>query len=248
MIPLVIENLSNRKVSIMARPKKQTSQQITRQGIVYGYARVSTQDQAEKYGLDIQKSELVQKGDVLPENIFSDVESGVIADRPNLIKLLDTLQTGDTLVIPKLDRLARSLLHLLQMVEQFEQKGVIFKSLADNIDTSTSQGRLFFHIAGAFTEFERSIIKERTGKGIRAKIAENIAKTGKSHWGKKGVSDKKIETAKDLLLQGKTHAEVAEILSMPKSTIYKHLPSNMIEQWRDERLQQQNANNHDMFD
>lgn len=233
----------------MARPKKATqSQQPTREPIIYGYARVSTIDQAEKYGLDIQKSELVKKGDVLPENIYSDVESGAVKDRPNLVKLLDILEQGDTLVIPKLDRLARSLSHLIQIVEQLEQKGVMFKSIGESIDTSTPTGKLFFHIAGAFGEFERSIIKERTGKGIKAKIAQNIERTGKAHWGKKGVSSKKIETAKNLLLQGKTHAEVAEILSMPKSTIYKHLPSSKIEQLRDEALAEQNKDNLDIFE
>ena len=93
-------------------------------------------------------------------------------------------------------------------------------------------------------QFERAIIKERTKKGIHAKIA----KDGRASWGKKGVSEKKIATAKELLLQGKTHAEVAEILSMPKSTIYKHLPSSKIEQWRDEAIAERNKDNHDIFE
>ena len=84
---------------------------------IYGYARVSTQDQSEKYGLDIQKSELMANG-VPEQQIFSDVESGAVKDRPQLVKLLDTVTIGDTIIISKLDRLARSMLHLLQIIEQ----------------------------------------------------------------------------------------------------------------------------------
>ena len=218
----------------MARPKK-TQPTVTQNdhiGIVYGYARVSTQDQSEKYGLEVQIAEL-ERQSIDHSNIFTDSESGAVRDRPNLVKLLDMVQTGDTIVIPKLDRLARSMLHLLQIIEQLNEKGVKFKSINDSgIDTTTPSGKLFLGIMASIAEFVRAIIKERTKKGIQAKIA----KEGKSSWGKKGVSPKKIETAKDLLLQGKTHAEVAEILSMPKSTIYKHLPSSKIEQLRDEAV------------
>ena len=230
----------------MARPKKtaSTTPKSDRLGIVYGYARVSTQDQSEKYGLEVQIAELEQQG-IDRSNIFTDIESGAVRDRPNLVKLLDMVQTGDIIVIPKLDRLARSMLHLLQIIEQLNEKGVKFKSINDSgIDTTTPSGKLFLGIMASIAEFERAIIKERTKKGIQAKIA----KEGKSSWGKKGVSSKKIETAKDLLLQGKTHAEVAEILSMPKSTVYKHLPSSKIEQLRDETLAEKNKDNHDIFE
>lgn len=230
----------------MARPKKtaSTTPQNDRIGVVYGYARVSTQDQSEKYGLEVQIAELERQG-IDRSNIFTDIESGAVRDRPNLVKLLELVQTGDTIVIPKLDRLARSMLHLLQIIEQLNEKGVKFKSINDSgIDTTTPSGKLFLGIMASIAEFERAIIKERTKKGIQAKIA----KEGKSSWGKKGVSSKKIETAKDLLLQGKTHAEVAEILSMPKSTIYKHLPSGKIEQLRDEALAEQNKDNLDIFE
>jgi DNA invertase Pin-like site-specific DNA recombinase len=211
---------------------------------IYGYARVSTQDQSEKYGLDIQKSELMANG-VPEQQIFSDVESGAVKDRPQLVKLLDTVTIGDTIIISKLDRLARSMLHLLQIIEQLNEKGVKFKSIHDSgIDTTTPSGKLFLGIMASIAEFERAIIKERTKKGIHAKIA----KDGRASWGKKGVSEKKIATAKELLLQGKTHAEVAEILSMPKSTIYKHLPSSKIEQWRDEAIAERNKDNHDIFE
>lgn len=211
---------------------------------IYGYARVSTQDQSEKYGLDIQKSELMANG-VPEQQIFSDVESGAVKDRPQLVKLLDTVTIGDTIIISKLDRLARSMLHLLQIIEQLNEKGVKFKSIHDSgIDTTTPSGKLFLGIMASIAEFERAIIKERTKKGIHAKIV----KDGRASWGKKGVSEKKIATAKELLLQGKTHAEVAEILSMPKSTIYKHLPSSKIEQWRDEAIAERNKDNHDIFE
>ena len=230
----------------MARPKN--TQPIPppndRLGTIYGYARVSTQDQSEKYGLEVQIAELERHG-IDRSHIFTDIESGAVRDRPNLVKLIELVQTGDTIVITKLDRLARSMLHLLQIIEQLNEKGVKFKSINDSgIDTTTPSGKLFLGIMASIAEFERAIIKERTKKGIQAKIA----KEGKSSWGKKGVSPKKIETAKELLLQGKSHAEVAEILSMPKSTVYKHLPSSKIEQLRDEALAEKNKDNHDIFE
>lgn len=232
----------------MARPKKTapTTTEPTK-GIVYGYARVSTADQADKYGLDIQKAELLKSG-VSAEHIYADIESGAVRDRQNLVELLNIVQRGDTIIIPKLDRLARSTLHLLQIVEQLEQQGVMFKSINDPIDTTTPQGKMFFTIMGAVAEFERAVIKERTGKGIRAKIAENKATTGRANWGRKPTNKNKLDKAKEDLILGKSHAEVAELYSIPKPTLYRLFPRKFIEQLQLERLAEKNKDNHDIFE
>lgn len=231
----------------MVRPKKTATQESKLKGIVYGYCRVSTKEQGEKYGLDIQKAELSKHG-VADEHIYADIESGAVRDRQSLNKLLELVQTGDTIIIPKLDRLARSTLHLLQIVEQLEQKGVMFKSINDPIDTTTPSGRMFFTIMGAVAEFERAVIKERTSKGIRAKIAENKAKSGKPNWGRKPTSPVKLDKAKEDLINGKTHRDVAELYSIPKPTLYRLFPAKLVEQLQAERLAEKNKDNHDIFE
>lgn len=126
-----------------------------------GYARVSTQEQ----NLDLQQDALKQAGCV---KVITDEASGSIADRPGLIKLKDTLREGDTLVVWRLDRLGRSLKHLIEFIYYLENKGIGFKSLHETIDTTTSTGKLVFHIFGALAEFERNLIKERSKAGLVA--------------------------------------------------------------------------------
>jgi DNA invertase Pin-like site-specific DNA recombinase len=233
----------------LARPKKISTTLIQPEpsGVLYGYCRVSTSDQAEKYGLDIQRNELLKQG-VSAEHIFSDIESGAVRERPQLVRLFDIVKQGDTIIIPKLDRLARSTLHLLQIVEQLEQKGVMFKSINDPIDTTTPQGKMFFTIMGAVAEFERSIIKERTRKGIQAKIAENYKEKGRALWGRKPTSPVKLDKAKEDLINGKSHKNVAELYSIPKPTLYRLFPAKVIEQLQAERLAEKNKDNHDIFE
>jgi len=126
-----------------------------------GYARVSTQEQ----NLDLQKDALRAAG---CKKIITDEASGSTADRPGLIKLKDTLREGDTLVVWRLDRLGRSLKHLTEFIYDLEVKGISFKSLHEAIDTTTSTGKLTFHIFGALAEFEKSLIKERSAAGLAA--------------------------------------------------------------------------------
>src|SRR3954464_2160223 len=129
--------------------------------MLVGYARVSTQDQT----LALQKDALEQAG---CERLFTDTASGAKAERAGLEEALEYVRQGDTLVVWKLDRLGRSLRHLIETITRLHEHGVGFKSVTEQIDTTTSGGKLIFHIFGALAEFERDIIRERTSAGLYA--------------------------------------------------------------------------------
>lgn len=129
--------------------------------MLIGYARVSTDDQ----NLDLQRDALQQAG---CEQIFTDTVSGTKAERKGLTDALSHLRSGDTLVVWRLDRLGRSLRHLIDTVTALQERGIGFKSLQEAIDTTTSGGKLVFHIFGALAEFEREINRERTQAGLTA--------------------------------------------------------------------------------
>ncbi|WP_428409091.1 recombinase family protein [Hyphococcus sp.] len=127
-----------------------------------GYARISTIEQ----NLNLQRDALKAAGCAL---VYQDEGvSGAKKQRPGLESALERLQSGDELVVWKLDRLGRSMRHLIELTEWLEQEGIGFRSLVDAIDTSTSGGRLYFHLMGAFAEFERNLISERTKAGMAA--------------------------------------------------------------------------------
>src|SRR5690242_5876198 len=126
-----------------------------------GYARVSTGEQT----LDLQLDALKRAG---CERVYRDVASGAKTDRRGLTDALDHLRDGDTLVVWRLDRLGRSLRHLIETNTDLDKRGISFKSLTEQIDTTTSGGKLVFHIFGALAEFERDLIKERTTAGLAA--------------------------------------------------------------------------------
>src|SRR5712691_435706 len=131
--------------------------------MLIGYARVSTNEQ----NLDLQRDALKKAG-VSAKNVFTDKITGTKEERPGLEQALSHLREGDTLVVWRLDRLGRSLKHLIETVSKLQQQGVAFKSITENIDTSTVTGQLVFHIFGALAEFERNLIKERTMAGLEA--------------------------------------------------------------------------------
>src|SRR5262245_50902777 len=124
-----------------------------------GYARVSTQDQNPALQLDA-----LQNADC--DKIFMEKASGAQRDRPELKAALDYIRPGDTLVVWKLDRLARSIRQRIDTIESLEARGIGFRSLTEAIDTTTPGGKLIFHIFGALAEFERSVIRERTKAGL----------------------------------------------------------------------------------
>ncbi len=126
-----------------------------------GYARVSTEEQT----LHLQRDALQAAS---CDRLFTDTASGANAERPGLTEALDHLRAGDTLVVWRLDRLGRSLKHLIETVAQLAERGIGFKSLTEQIDTTTSGGKLIFHVFGALAEFERDVIRERTRAGLSA--------------------------------------------------------------------------------
>lgn len=144
-----------------------------------GYARVSTTDQH----LDLQTDALHAAG---CERLYTDTVSGAKVDRPGLTAALDACRPGDTLVVWKLDRLGRSLPHLVETVRDLIARGVGFQSLQESIDTTTSGGKLVFHIFASLAEFERDLIRERTNAGLSAARAR-----GRKGGRPKGVDQKK---------------------------------------------------------
>src|SRR3954462_12025182 len=137
-------------------------------GMLVGYARVSTDDQ----NLDLQRDALTHAG---CERIFIDVASGAKDDRTGLAEAIAFLRPGDTLAVWKLDRLGRSLTHLIETVAALQIRKVGFRSLQESIDTTTSGGKLIFHVFGALAEFERDLIRERTQAGPRPGAARGQA-------------------------------------------------------------------------
>src|SRR4051812_20735172 len=127
--------------------------------MLIGYARISTSDQTPA----LQQDALAAAG---CEKIFTDTASGSRTDRPGLAEALHFARTGDTLVVWRLDRLGRSLAHLIETVKELQERGVHFQSLQEQLDTSTSGGKLVFHVFGALAEFERDLIRERTMAGL----------------------------------------------------------------------------------
>src|SRR5436190_14072246 len=129
--------------------------------MLIGYARVSTQDQT----LDLQTDALNNAG---CEKIFKDTTGGAKSERPGLQEAMNHLRAGDTLVVWRLDRLGRTLKHLIATITDLNEQGIGFKSLQEQMDTTTSGGKLIFHIFGALAEFEREVIRERTRAGLQA--------------------------------------------------------------------------------
>ena len=176
-----------------------------------GYCRVSTDDQR----LDLQHDALMQAGcDV----IYSDQISGSETERPELSRLLDEVEPGDTVVVWRLDRLGRSLPHLIELVTGFGEQGVDFASLSESIDTSTAQGELIFHLMASMAQFERRLISERTKAGLAS------AKARGSRLGRpKALSHAQVSHARELLSQGKAKREVARLFKVSPATLYRAL-------------------------
>ncbi len=181
--------------------------------MLIGYARVSTDDQ----NLDLQKAALSETG---CDRIYEDTMSGAKVDRPGLLQAVEVLRKDDTLVIWRLDRLARSLKDLIGLTEGFESKGIGLRSLQEAIDTTTSSGRLFFHLMGALGEFERNLIRERTRAGLEA-----ARKRGKVGGRPRLLSEKKLNVAKTLLASDELSVEeVAMQVGVSPATLYRYFP------------------------
>jgi DNA invertase Pin-like site-specific DNA recombinase len=155
-----------------------------------GYARVSTSDQ----NLDLQKEALKEAG---CKKIYEDQASGLRAERPGLAKSLEHLREGDIFVVWKLDRLGRNVKNLIDFVTMLEEHKIHFKSLTDQIDTSSSMGKFFFHIMASLAQMERELIVERTRAGLNA-----ARQRGRIGGRKRKMTSSKIESAKQLLKNG----------------------------------------------
>ncbi|WP_436664514.1 recombinase family protein (plasmid) [Alicyclobacillus acidoterrestris] len=183
--------------------------------MLIGYARVSTQDQH----LELQHDALRNAG---CERIYEDIASGAKASRPGLDEALQYLRKGDTLVVWKLDRLGRSLKHLIEVVTELSERGVGFKSLQENIDTTTPGGKLIFHVFGALAEFEREIIRERTNAGLNAARAR-----GRLGGRPRAMDEKKVQMAKRLLSDPSNSIDdVCKILQVSRTTLYRYVRPN----------------------
>jgi DNA invertase Pin-like site-specific DNA recombinase len=180
--------------------------------MLIGYARVSTDDQH----LDLQKDALTRAACAC---IFEDQQSGAKGERPGLQDALGYARAGDTVVVWRLDRLSRSLKDLIDIVMQLETRGIGLKSLHESLDTSSSSGKLIFHIFGALAEFERNLIQERTQAGLQAARAR----------GRRGGRPKALNAAKQALAvklyreQEHTVGQVCQMMGISKPTLYKYI-------------------------
>lgn len=177
-----------------------------------GYARVSTTEQ----NLDLQTDALRQAG---CEKIYTDTVSGASEDRPGLATALEVLRAGDTLVVWKLDRLGRSLPHLVKAVNDLKAKGVGFQSLQEQIDTTSGVGKLIFHVFAALAEFERDLIRERTKAGLAAARAR-----GKRGGRPKALNAKQVTLAQAMYADKQNSvADICATLRIGKTTFYRYI-------------------------
>ncbi len=180
--------------------------------MLVGYARVSTLEQT----LALQQDALTQAG---CERTFTDTASGSQVVRPGLEEALAYVRPGDTLVVWRLDRLGRSLRHLIDAISLLQERGIGFRSLQEQIDTTTSGGKLVFHVFGALAEFERDLIRERTQAGLLAARAQ-----GRLGGRPKALDPRKVQIAQ-ALYRDKTNVivDICRTLRVSRATLYKYL-------------------------
>ncbi|MBY0379338.1 MAG: recombinase family protein [Burkholderiales bacterium] len=177
-----------------------------------GYARISTKEQH----IRMQEYALKSAG---CEEIYTDIASGSKSERPGLDKALSHIREGDTLVVWKLDRLGRSIQHLIQTVAMLNKRKIAFKSLQENIDTKTSGGKLIFHIFGALAEFERELIRERTDAGLKSARA-------RGHMGGRPalLDNRQIKRMIEMYNSKKnTVGEICKIYEISRPSFYNYL-------------------------
>jgi DNA invertase Pin-like site-specific DNA recombinase len=188
--------------------------------MLIGYARVSKNEQ----NLNLQVESLIKAG-VLERNVFTDKITGTKAERVGLSLALTHLRESDTLVVWRLDRLGRSLKHLIGTVTKLQEQGVAFRSITENIDTSTATGQLVFHIFGALAEFERNLIRERTIAGSEAARARGRLGGRPTLEG----TSSKVAMAKKLYADKSNEInDICNTLNISRATLYRYikLPSD----------------------
>jgi len=180
--------------------------------LLIGYARVSTADQT----LNLQQDALIKEGCT---KIFTDTGSGANTERKGLDDALSYVRAGDTLVVWRLDRLGRSLQHLIETITKLNNRGIGFRSLTEQIDTTTSGGKLIFHIFGALAEFERDLIQERTQAGLQAARAR-----GQFGGRPKALSPKKLAMLHAFYAdKSNSIEEICKTLNISRPTFYRYI-------------------------
>jgi DNA invertase Pin-like site-specific DNA recombinase len=182
--------------------------------LLIGYARISQDTQS----INLQIDALSVAG---CEKIFSDTMSGSRNDRPGLKQALEFARCGDSICVWRLDRLGRSLSHLIQLMQDLERRGIGFRSLTEAIDTTTPGGRLTYNLFASLAEFERSILRERTRAGLRA-----ARQRGRLGGRPRLLTAEKFEAARRLLEAGTAARDVATALGVSAPTIYRHFPAS----------------------
>lgn len=181
--------------------------------MLVGYARVSTQEQ----DATLQRVALQEAG---CEQVFEETASGGQRDRPELFAALTYMREGDTLVVWKLDRLARSVRQLIETVEGLEARGIGFRSVTEHIDTTSPGGKLVFHLFAALAEFERGLIRERTVAALASARAR-----GRTGGRPRSMGERDLMAAKALLADDQfTVAEVAKRVGISPATLYRYFP------------------------
>lgn len=183
--------------------------------MLIGYIRISTD--SERQNLDLQRDALIAVG-VDGRHIFEDKVSGARDKRVGLEKALQFLQRGDCLVVWKLDRLGRSLSHLLSILNDLHARGVHFRSLTEQMDTTTAHGELLFSLLGAMAQYERALIRERVVAGLEA-----AKRRGKRGGRPRAVSDEKLQAIADALKLGTSKAEICRNFGVKRRTLYDAL-------------------------
>ena len=181
--------------------------------MLVGYMRVSSEEQTTQ----LQKDALLRYG-VDNRNLFEDKTSGTKDERDGLNKALEFLQSGDTLVVWKLDRLGRSLAHLIKIINGLKERNIAFVSITEGMDTSTPSGELFFHIFGALAQFERTLIQQRVKAGLES--AKNRGRIGGRP---RAIDDEKLSTIKKALADGMSKAAVCRTFGVKRSTLIDSL-------------------------
>ncbi len=180
--------------------------------MLVGYARISTTDQT----LDLQRDALTKAG---CSKIFTDTASGAKSEREGLTESISYVRAGDTLIVWKLDRLGRSLKDLIERITELNNRHIGFKSITENIDTTTSGGKLIFHIFGALAEFERDIIRERTNAGLEAARSR-----GRKGGRPRALTPQKIQVARTLYADKSTAvSEICKMLGISRHTLQRYV-------------------------
>lgn len=183
--------------------------------MLVGYVRVSTSD--DRQSTDLQRDALVAVG-IDERHIYADRASGAKDARLGLAACLAFLKSGDALVVWKLDRLGRSLPHLIEIVGRLRARGVGFRSLTESLDTTTPSGEFLFHVFGALAQYERALIRERVKAGL------NAARTRGRRGGRpRKLDTERIDAARSLLAGGMSPAAAARSLGVPRSTLVDSL-------------------------